>query len=36
MARSPWIRRCRVAAAVSGIIIMLLFIVALVVVGRSN
>lgn len=36
MARSPWIRRCRVAAAVSGIVIMLLFIVALVVVGRSS
>lgn len=36
IARSPWIRRCRVAAAVSGIIIMLMFIVALVVVGRSN
>ncbi|KAG1822366.1 hypothetical protein EV424DRAFT_794443 [Suillus variegatus] len=36
IARSPWIRRCRVAAAVSGIIIMLLFIVALVVVGRSS
>lgn len=36
MARSPWIRRCRVAAAVSGIVIMLLFIVALVVVGKSS
>ncbi|OAX38054.1 hypothetical protein K503DRAFT_770863 [Rhizopogon vinicolor AM-OR11-026] len=36
MARSPWIRRCRIAACVSGIIIMLLFIAALVVVGRSN
>jgi hypothetical protein len=35
MARSPWIRRCRIAACVSGIIIMLLFIAALVVVGRS-
>lgn len=36
MARSPWIRRCRIAACISGIVIMLLFIVALVVVGRSN
>lgn len=36
MARSPWIRRCRVAAAVSGVVIMLLFIAALVVVGKSS
>ncbi|KAG1737517.1 uncharacterized protein EDB91DRAFT_481315 [Suillus paluster] len=36
VARSPWIKRCRIAAGVSGIIIMLLFIAALVVVGRST
>lgn len=36
MARSPWIRRCRIAACVSGVVIMLAFIAALVVVGRSD
>jgi len=36
VARSPWIRRCRIASCVSGVVIMLLFIAALVVVGRRS
>ncbi|KAF9224809.1 hypothetical protein BS17DRAFT_51257 [Gyrodon lividus] len=34
--RSPWIRRCRVAAFTSGVILVVAFVVALVVVGTSS
>jgi len=34
--KNPWVRRCRIAAVTSGVIIVVAFVITLIVVGRNS